>query len=298
MILPGAALASPLAPTLPPGTIQPPKSVQPPGKAQPALPVSPRAEGTLISVAGMLEYVTDLETPHYEVGGWAIILNSPALPRLVGKPVSVTGTLFGGISILMKPQVVVSELQVSLMGALTHITDVEAPHYELDGFVLKAADAVNLTAMEGQTVSVTGTLVIGPSIDMKPVIAVTDAWAAGTRIPSAVVVSGVAPAFPTRVRLVGGHLMLPLRAIIEAAGGKLGWDGQAMAVRISLAGRSALIKIGQAIYSNGELPVPPFLQDECTLAPVELLADLGLTQRWDGSILYLELAPKAQRNEQ
>jgi hypothetical protein len=319
LALPAWTLAAPIPPSINPESPAPSAPKEPvitlpailPGggsgdvapaiPAKPAEPAAPGTGGSLpgtgpidqsgqVSASGVLTYVTDLETPHYEVSGWAIAMNSAALPKLVGKSVTVTGKLSGGISILMKPQILVSEMQVTLEGTLTLVADVESPHYELAGFVLKSADTASLESLSGQTVAVTGLLAADSSIYMKPVIDVREAWAAGTRLPSLVVVRGHAPAFPTASRVVDGHLMLPLRAVVEAAGGNVGWDAEAMAVRIALEGRFALIRIGQTAYSNGELPVAPFLADDCTLAPVELLTDLGLVQRWEGPILSFDLA--------
>lgn len=62
-----------------------------------------RTPTKMVTVAGPLEFVTDLTVPHYEVAGYVLLYGAPqTLTTLVGNDVLVTGTEVTGPSIYMR----------------------------------------------------------------------------------------------------------------------------------------------------------------------------------------------------
>lgn len=240
-----------------------------------------------VEIRGVLQFEQELEGPHYAVDGWVVKLEgAEVLAELVGKYVTIKGTEFDGISIFMRPQVVVQELQVTLRGNLQTVTDLEGSHFELGGFVLVGENTA-LQALSGQEVQVTATLITGPSIYMRPALEVAAVQAAGNLVPKQVLIGGKEPRFPTAAVMRDGHLMLPLRATIEAAGGLVEWDPVAWAVRVSVGRRSTTVAIGRAEHAGGKLAVAPFLQGGYTLASADLYESLGLGLYWEGTTLHI-----------
>jgi hypothetical protein len=383
-----------------------------------SLPAPPTIAPPSLSVSanGTLEYVTDLETPHYEVGGWVVTAPAPALlSKLVGRPVSVTGKQSGTVSIYMKPTMAVSamkatlegqlietadtyemdgwilkglgkvqilagstvritgsvlwdtataqkpalqvedltpvsvptpqpvtrslegrlqagaddaytvegwvlqgsnekglqklsgqnvsvtgnvvtgsqrptlkvtDLQATVVGTLEAVDGLEAPHYEVNGFVL-AGDAATLHSFAATTVSVRGSLSPELSIYMKPVLQVVELKGVSEPLPDLVVVANRTPEFPTALSIQGGRLMLPLRAVIETAGGSVQWDPAARAVRVTIGDATSIVRIGSTDYGDVELSAAPFIQDGYTMVPLDLLSYLGLAPLYVGGILFI-----------
>lgn len=260
---------------------------------KPVLAVSRvEAAGDAVSVRearGVLRYETELETPHYVVDGWALMMEDKALmERLAGKTVTIKGREFDGVSVLMRKQLVVEEITVELEGTLTEVSDLGAPHLELDGFVILGEEAA-LRNLSGSAVKLKGSVHMGPSIYMKPVIQVVEAEAVSreVRVPGMIVVKGWLPVLPQGPVVVDGQLMLPLRAIVEAAGGKVSWNGELQAVVAELEGMSTTINIGSRQAGKGQLPAAPALVNGHTMVPVEFFGLLGLEARWNELILSL-----------
>lgn len=84
-----------------------------------------------------------------------------------------------------------------------------------------------------------------PILIMAPVAAGTE-LKANLPLPAAVTVNGKPVTFDQGPVVVDGHLMLPLRAIIEGAGGKVTWDGATQTVMVRLGDRTAYVVIGNA----------------------------------------------------
>lgn len=61
---------------------------------------------------------------------------------------------------------------LTLSGRLEYVTNVSAPHYEVNGYVLIFQEVTSLDHLEGQHVIVTGTPVTGPSIYMRKSLSV------------------------------------------------------------------------------------------------------------------------------
>lgn len=247
---------------------------------------APAAEVATLEVRGVLRHNAGLEGPHYEVDGWVVSLDAAeALKLLSGKFVTIKGTEFTGMSIFMRPQLVASELSVTLAGTPVLVNNT---HYELHGFVLTGA-VDSLQQLASQPVLVTATLLTGGPESGRPALAVSSVRAAADLVPETLLVGGSKVSLPAAVTRRNGHLMLPLRATVEAAGGLVQWDPVAWAVRVSVAGRSTTIAIGKAESGLGTLPVAPYLESGHTMAPAALFEGLGLEVHWDGPSLQVTL---------
>jgi hypothetical protein len=237
-----------------------------------------------LQVEGVLELERRLETPHFVVNGWALsVEDAQALEALAGKHVVIKGTEFTGPSILMRRTLVVSEVTTEVRGKLVYVTDVETPHWEIDGLIVVGADT-QLQALADQEVTVTATLMTGPSIFMKPALeikAVTEAPAA----PSVVKVKGAEVKLPIAPVVQEGYLMVPLRAVVEAAGGTVTWDPVSWSVKVSMAGREGYVHVGQNSAAGNRNPAPMLVNGH-TLVDVAYLQELGLYAQWSGSMLY------------
>lgn len=79
--------------------------------------------------------------------------------------------------------------------------------------------------------------------------------------------------------------MVPVRAIVEALGGVVGWDPVENAVELAFEGNTVRMKIGDAkAYVNGVervLDVAPFLSNDRTLVPLRFLSEsIGCKVYW------------------
>ncbi|HLN65217.1 MAG TPA: copper amine oxidase N-terminal domain-containing protein, partial [Symbiobacteriaceae bacterium] len=89
--------------------------------------------------------------------------------------------------------------------------------------------------------------------------------------------------------------MLPLRAVVEAAGGTVTWNAEQWAVAVQLNGNASLVRIGQ-VTADAAGPAPQIV-DGYTLVSVAFLQNLGLEVRWQGSVLHLS-RPEGGSNAQ
>ncbi len=125
----------------------------------------------LTEMEGEVKYVTNLETPHYELNGIVLVSNIN-LKNLEGYYVKVKGYMLEGPSIFMKKRMLVKDYEilhsnklVELEGEVKYIRNLETPHYEINGVVLEAG--FELSGMTGYYVKVKGYMLDGPSIFMK-----------------------------------------------------------------------------------------------------------------------------------
>ncbi len=132
----------------------------------------------LTEMEGEVKYVTNLETPHYELNGIVLVSNIN-LKNLEGYYVKVKGYMLEGPSIFMKKRMLVTDYEiiyknklVELVGEVKYVRDVGPPHYELNGIVLEAD--FNLRRLAGRYVKVKGYMLEGPSIFMKERMVVRD----------------------------------------------------------------------------------------------------------------------------
>ena len=87
--------------------------------------------------------------------------------------------------------------------------------------------------------------------------------------------------------IVNERTLVPIRAIIEAAGGTVGWDGATRTVTLSYAGSDIELKIdSNAAQLNGmtdELDVAPEIINERTMLPIRYISEsFGFHVDWDG----------------
>ncbi len=126
--------------------------------------------------------------------------------------------------------------------------------------------------------------------------------AAAATVPGDVVVSlqidnpvikinGVAgeidPGYGTKPVIRGGRTILPIRAVVEAFGGKVNWDGNTRTVSLSLEGDSIRLTIGSTVaYLNNKaqtLDVAPVIIGGRTFLPIRFVAEgFSLGVAWDG----------------
>lgn len=231
-----------------------------------------------IVVSGTLEYVKNLESPHYEVGGWVVTPPDFAvLSLLAGRQVTVTGRPFTGMSVLMRRQLTVSTMTTKLEGDLVAVDG----GYKLEGFLVQGP-AGQMQALAGARVEAVGSVVWrtkGP-----PTVAVKELQVK----VGEVFVDGRAAALPVPPTMKGSTVMLPLRAIIEEAGGQVTWDPALWAVKVQVGDRTATVRIGSSMAGTAALTAAPYLEQGHTMVPLELFAEVGLDAAWAGSSLYFK----------
>jgi cell wall-associated NlpC family hydrolase len=101
------------------------------------------------------------------------------------------------------------------------------------------------------------------------------------------VVDGREIPFDTPPIVENDRTLVPARALLEALGATVTWDGQTRTVKASLNGTEVVAVIGQRTARvDGrpvELDVAPKIVQNRTLIPVRFFAEhLGLTVSWDG----------------
>lgn len=185
---------------------------------------------------------------------------------------------------------------LSLEGVV-EFQDLEGGFYSVNGFALMGDDNLYKTLV-GQTVLVQGKEFDGISTRMVRQIEVSTLARAlttnQTALPSAVTVNGKALAFDQGPVVVDGTLMVPLRAIAEAAGGKVTWNDSNQSIHVSLADRETHFYVGQTeaemsmrgvnYIRRNMLPISkaPVVQNGRTLISIDAVtASLGLYENVD-----------------
>ncbi|HHW99298.1 MAG TPA: copper amine oxidase N-terminal domain-containing protein [Firmicutes bacterium] len=246
-------------------------------------------EGTVLPapvvVRGELTYV-DIEGGYYSVAGYRLIADEEELAAYLGQVVAVTGQLAEDISIFMTKAFQVERL-VPAAEELLRITgdlvyeDIEGGYYAVDGYRL-IGDEEEFAALLNQPVVVLGTLADEMSIYMTKAIQVHNIL--GFAQPEQPVFKSVEAiqARPERISLDGvavdlgpvqiaerGVLMVPLRAIAEAAGGKVAWFSNTRTARVELPDRIVSFTPG-----TGEVEVVGISQHSVTMAMApEIIGD-------------------------
>lgn len=87
--------------------------------------------------------------------------------------------------------------------------------------------------------------------------------------------------------IVEGRTLVPLRAIFEALGASVEWDGTTKTVTSVLGETEIKLTIGEkALYKNGEaveLDVPAQIMNDRTMVPVRAISEsFGVNVEWDG----------------
>jgi Copper amine oxidase N-terminal domain len=87
-------------------------------------------------------------------------------------------------------------------------------------------------------------------------------------------------------RNLNGPVFVPLRLVVEAAGGEATWDQGTNTVTASLNGHEAQIPAGSGVVTvdgqQRQLSVAPFYQDNHTWVPVEFFEAFETPAMYDG----------------
>ncbi|MBU7005972.1 copper amine oxidase N-terminal domain-containing protein [Phosphitispora fastidiosa] len=91
-----------------------------------------------------------------------------------------------------------------------------------------------------------------------------------------------------------GRTMVPMRAIFEALGAQVSWDGNARTVTANKDGTTIVLTIDKKLSkingTNKDLDVAPFLKDGRTLVPVRFISEaLGAEVNWDADNQLVEI---------
>jgi len=160
---------------------------------------------------------------------------------------SVAGTALAQSPVTVATPVTRADGTISLEGTL-EFSDLEGGFYTVGGWGLIGNEQV-YSAMQGQKVIVTGKEFTGISTRMVKQIEVevvaTELTAARTTPPSALTVQGKMFKLDQGPVVENGVLMLPLRAIVEAAGGSVEWVAETQTINVTLPDRKASFVIGE-----------------------------------------------------
>ncbi len=181
-----------------------------------------------------------------------------ATPVVPGQTENPGDVIPMGISAPATPSAPTSGATMYLSGKVTH-EDLEGGYYAVNGWRLDG-DAAVIAPWLGQEVTVTGVEVTEPSIQMVKAIRFTDIRAADAvgatdpvlrpisarrAKPKVIAVIDHQVKFDRLPEVVDGCLMVPLRAVVEAAGGTVNWNAKTKTAEIRLADRNAAFVIGQ-----------------------------------------------------
>jgi hypothetical protein len=209
----------------------------------------------------------------------------------------------------MPSEAVVHQAELSVTGKLTYV-ELEGGYYSVNGWALKGEDA-DFQALIGQEVTVTGVPFDGMSIQMVKTLTVDSIQAllqpvkANRALPAAVTVAGRTVAFDQRPVVIDGTLMVPLRFVVESAGGTVSWDGATQAVTVDLPDRVTMFWIGNGsaeLNQKGvfyiqrnllKLSKAPVEQNGRTLIPADALTSILGFEEQAGSAATLALVASA-----
>lgn len=175
----------------------------------------------------------------------------------------------------------------------------EGGFYTVEGWGLKGDQAL-FASLEGQEVVVRGTEFDGIHTWMVKSISVQSIARALNNadlpLPQGVTVMGKTLAFDQGPEVLDGVLMLPVRAVAEAAGGAVHWDGSTQTVSVSLPDRTVQFYVGQPqaeLNENGvyyltrnllPLAKAPIVKNGRTLISADAVSGiLGLLESVDGN---------------
>ncbi len=87
--------------------------------------------------------------------------------------------------------------------------------------------------------------------------------------------------------IIGDRTMLPIRSVIEALGGSVGWDNASKTVSLSLDGFSVSMSIGSATAWSGgssyQLAAAPVIVGGRTMVPIRSLEYFGAEVQWNAA---------------
>lgn len=138
--------------------------------------------------------------------------------------------------------------QITLIGELVYL-DIEGGFYAVDGYRL-IGETEQFAAKQGQRVMVVGSPVDDISIYMTKAIKVERLFApklltATTPLPAKIILNDTPVSFGKALpRSEDKTLMLPLRALVDAAGGMVTWSDKTRTATIGLSGRRSNFVVG------------------------------------------------------
>lgn len=177
------------------------------------------------------------------------------------------------------------------LSGIVEYQDLEGGFYAVDGYAL-VGDPKLIASLAGQQVVVHGQRDESPSILMVTRIAVESILTeikATRPLPGKVAVAGKAVAFDQPPVISDGTLMVPLRAVVEAAGGWVEWNAKDRSIHVEMPDRQAWFWVGESkaemnlnnarYFARNLLPMAksPVIQNGRTLISAESLTQiLGL----------------------
>jgi len=269
--------------------------------AVPPLPPDAMEEEQSQTFTGVVEWV-DLEGGYYALDGYRLIADTEELESCLGHLVRVRGFISAEPSIYMVPAIKVEEVQriqpgetVSLIGELVY-EDLEGGFFAVKGYhLVSELDEGELSKYLGRQVQVRGSITEEVSIFMTKAFSVVWIQPIDEAVDLPVVevdpLAGLCPVEAVRVlprRLLvdgkeeeavrplqrGDVLMVPLRRIVESAGGKVHWVGASQTIHVALPGRTASFVIGEGEAELNEEGVYYFRRNLIRLArPAQLIGD-------------------------
>lgn len=191
------------------------------------------------------------------------------------------------------------------LDGVVEFSDLEGGFYQVGGWGLIGDEAL-FKRLVGQRVVIRGQEFTGMSVRMVRQVEVgTILQVMGPErpLPAGVTVGGKPAVFDQGPVVIGGVLMVPLRAVVETAGGTVQWRPLEQAVLVTLPDRTAQFVIGQTdaeMNQNGYrylrrnligMNRAPVIRGDRTLISADALtAILGLGERPDGDA-FLDLIP-------
>jgi len=102
-----------------------------------------------------------------------------------------------------------------------------------------------------------------------------------------VVLDGEPISFDVPPQIINDRTMVPLRAIFEALGAGIEWNGDTQTVTATRGGTVVVMQVGNPVITvagnNVTLDVPPLIVDDRTLVPARAVAEsFGVGVDWDG----------------
>ncbi len=274
-----------------------------------------------ITVEGSLEWI-DLEGGYYQVNGWALMGDDATFASLAGKTVVVTGKEFNGMSIRMVKSLEVSTIwlkeaatseilpdtpvlePIRMEGSFNiegtvEYSDLEGGFYTVDGWGL-LGDKALIESVAGKRVIVKGKEFTGMSVRQVRQIEVESILlpvSADHVQPAAVVINGRTVDATQAPMVVDGALMLPLRAVVETAGGRVEWEPKERMVIVTMPDRMAYFWIDKSEAEMNENNVRYLRQNLLPMERASVIVNGRTYISADALTQILGLAEVADLNE-
>lgn len=108
--------------------------------------------------------------------------------------------------------------------------------------------------------------------------------------------------FPVPPQVIGGRTMVPFRAIAEALGVAVAWEGETMTIRARGLGKTVVLQVdNQEAEVDGaavRLDVPPLIVDSRTLVPLRFFSEVfGAGVSWESGTQTVHIGSPRRRME-